>query len=141
MDETGYLRLEQRVRDLAATVGAPNLADDAIRDHERDGDGERRPLPGRKRLLLRLEALERHLLLRNRGTYREAMDLIEGALTRRTGRADRPVVPKEVVLIANLPGAEAPVRIALSEVPDLSGALGRVRTLIGQIHEDVDGEA
>lgn len=141
MNEAGYLRLEQSVRELAGTIGAPGLGDETIRERERGEDGERRPLPGRKRLLLRLEALERHLLLRHRGVYDQAMSLIEKALARRVAYADRVVVPEGAVLVANLPGEAEPVRIALSETPDLSEVLQRVRRLMGQIHEDFDGEA
>ncbi|WP_420469944.1 hypothetical protein [Brevundimonas sp. FT23042] len=137
MDNAACLRLDAFLRSQASRFGAPELGDQSVLDEGRREDGTRRTRPPRERLIERIDALERHLLLLHRGVYKEAMTKIEAALDRgATEFRARPSVPETV--LAMIPSAtdEGEMAFDLAHLPDLSQPLRRLQLLRGRILED-----
>jgi hypothetical protein len=138
MNDEAYLRIERMVREVEERVGARGLGEEAVRAFERDHVG-RAVMPPRKRLVERLYALERHVLLMDVGVYRRALDTINGVLARSAQRLDRPGDRlDEVGVSMSVAGARAPETFALSNLPDLAASLAALRFVIARILEDDD---
>jgi len=143
MNNDSCLRIEALVRAQAAQIGAPDLGDENLFSDERMEDGSRRLLPPRARLLARIDALERHVLLLHRGVYEEAMMKIKASIQR--GLAEDDVFPTvaETVptgVMAMIPSATDEGRMAfnLADLPDLSAPLKKIQALRGRIMEDAN---
>ncbi|MBG7614692.1 hypothetical protein IWC96_05270 [Brevundimonas sp. BAL450] len=140
MNEQGCLRLESLIREHAVRLGAPDLGDRSVESDERSEEGVRRRLPPRDRLLRRLDALERHVLLLHRGVYDQAMSKIRGMLELGARDSEGPALNVPSTAIAVLPSAtaEGTIEFDLARLPDLSEPLRRIQVLRALIQEDDD---
>ncbi len=142
MNSEACLRLDALLRTEAARLGAPQLGDESILEDERREDGTRRPLPPRQRLIERIDALERHILLLDRRVYEDAMTKIRGLLQRDRVPAEAPgFIPEDAVVMIPSPTEEGEAAFPLSGLPDLSAPLARLRELRNRVLEDNDAGA
>ena len=138
MNEQACLRIETLIRVQATRLGAPELGEASVYSDERSEDGVRRRLRPRERLLRRLEALERHVLLLHRGVYDEAMSKMRGMLEVGAREAGSFNVPSTVITVLPTAKEEGTFEFDLADLPDLSEPLRRIRNLRGRILEDSD---
>ncbi|MBO9501643.1 hypothetical protein [Brevundimonas sp. A19_0] len=138
MNEQACLRIETLIQAQAMRLGAPDLGESSIYSDERSVDGVRRRLRPRERLIRRLEALERHILLLHRGVYDEAMAKIRGMLEVGGHEVEAVNMPSTAIAVLPSATAEGIVEFDLADLPDLSEPLRRIRELRGRILEDND---
>jgi hypothetical protein len=146
MNNDSCLRMEALLRSHAAELGAPDLGDENLFEEGRLEDGSRRLLPPRARLLARIDALERHVLLLHRGVYEEAMAKIQASVqgtSRGTVRDDRmedlpQSGPTGAIAMIPSPTNEGRMAFNLADLPDLALPLKKIRTLRARIMEDPD---
>lgn len=126
MDDDDYRALIERVRRLLRQVGEPDLADldNYVRRDPETGEIWRSE--PKKQLIEMLEAFDRHLITRDRGTYTQAINALNGSLYRGEVRE---------AVIAPTAGAEDELPVSLANVPDLSQVRSDLRWLIMQLIE------
>lgn len=105
MNDEAYLRVESALRVQAAEIHAEALSDDTIAEGVLMEDGLRRPFTPKERVLIRLEALYRHLSLIDHSMYGKAMGSIQDTLISSSPRADgRPTLPEGANVVTIVPG-------------------------------------
>ena len=143
MNDEAYLRLETIVRARALELGAVGLGDRSVRMDELYDDGTRPLRKPRDRLIARLDALERYILLLHRGIHDGAMTTINSLLRERGSELARDHEGKALAglrAVAELPasGAAGIIEFDLGELPDLNQPLEQLRRLRNIIKEDTD---
>ena len=153
MNDEAYLRTEALIARLERDLGVRGLGEETIaalamrRRFDRGDDLEakapepREPLPvsGRDRVLARLEALERHVLLLDCGVYIQARDTINAVLARPgAGRRSFGGRLEAVNVLRLRPGVYDREKFDLDELPDMSKPLAALRALVAHIREDLD---
>ena len=126
MNEQACLRIEALIQAQAIRLGAPNLGDGALLSEDRTADGVRRRLRPRERLLRRLDALERHILLLHRGVYDEAMAKIRGLLELRAREAADLNIPSTAIAV--LPSTTAEGTIEFDQIHSGSPVVRSMRS-------------
>jgi hypothetical protein len=120
VDEEDFRALIRVVQANFVEIGAPELADVANYVVQ-EGEAEENRLPPPAELLLEmLRAFERHMAVRDRATYRDAMA--------RIGRSVEGVGPERAVVVP-LAGDVNELEVDLSRAPELSPLRADVRRL------------
>ncbi len=127
MDEQDYRALIVLTQEELRRVGAPDLADPERYLYRNPETGELRRLDPKKHLMEMLRAFDRHLAIRDRGTYDNALGRMNDVLAEGRVKAAF-LVPTEE------DGEGAPQ--ALDTLPDLGQIRSSVERLIGRIAED-----
>lgn len=138
MDDEDYLRIEERLAELAAMVGAPEIMDPRCyrkrAEPGRDGFDaplEDRPLPPRERLLAKIAAIERQLQLLDRSTYEDALDQIKKVLAFSSKESVLTNIPETALI--DLDGADGGTKLDLAKLPDLRAARRMLRELAARL--------
>jgi len=143
MDSQACLRLDALIRRYATELGAPELGHENTFDEARGEDGSRIPLAPKRRLLARIESLERHLLLLHRSVYVVSMEKIRAAVFHDAGEgAERHRLTPTGAFVMIADGTDAGEgAFDLADLPDLTLSLERLATLKSKIEEDYDAGA
>jgi hypothetical protein len=127
MDEQDYRTLIALTQEELRRVGAPDLADPERYVYRDPETGELRRLDPKKQLMEMLRAFDRHLAIRDRGTYERALGRLNDVIAE-GGVKGAFVVPTEEE-------GEGPPQ-SLGELPDLGETRSSLDRLIGMIAED-----
>lgn len=134
MDDEDYLRIEAKLGELAALVGAPEIMDRRCyrRPADRDrteGEIDEISFSPRERIFAEIEALERHLVLLDRQTYVAAMENINLALSFSATDAGDARAPDTAIIDLDGDGETDGVTIDLADLPNLREVRRMLREL------------
>jgi hypothetical protein len=132
MDDEDYRALIELVAFELRRSGAPDIANERHYVAVDDEDGQPRLHEPQKRLILMLEAFERHVAVQDRAVVEKSLDTI-GRTLQRNARAARAAVPERVVV--ELASDGYPREIDLADAPDMEVVREDLYRLIARLRD------
>jgi len=132
MDDEDYRALIEVVTFELRRSGAPEISNERHYVAGDDEDGQPRLHEPQKRLMLMLEAFERHVAIQDRAVVEKSLDTI-GRVLQRDSRALRVSVPERVVV--ELASDGYPREIDLAGAPDMGNVREDLHNLIGRLRD------